>query len=151
MINTRAPDGANKKKKNISVFHEIEHGKIKNSCDHLQPGIHTHCRKNSSAPGQRVAIPCDPVNVARTSGYLHRGKNENRKLLRFVRVGDGKLFPFVRVGQGGDLHDLVLVNIPAGGLEIKENQERRHRNREQERGSPTTEALPQDVIMWRLS
>ena len=85
------------------------------------------------------------MNVACTSGYLHGGKNENRKLLRFVRVGHGKLFPFVRVGPGGNLHDLVLVDIPAGGLEIKENQERRHRNREQERGSPATEALPQDV------
>ena len=112
----------------------FQYFKIKNSCNHLQPGIHTHCRKNSSAPDQRVAMPCDPVNVACTSGYLHGGKNENRKLLRFVRVG-----------QGGDLHDLVLVDIQAGGLEIKENQERRHRNREQERGSPATEALPQDV------
>ena len=79
-------------------------------------------------------MPFDPVNVACPSGYRKNRKNENGKLLRFVRVG-----------HGGDLHDLVLVDIQAGGLEIKENQERRHRNREQERGSPTTEALPQDV------
>ena len=42
------------------------------------------------------------------------------------------------------LHNVVRVDIPAGGLEVKENQERRHCNGSRERGSPTTEALPQD-------
>ena len=105
--------------------------------DHLQSWFHISWGKDSSIPNQVSILNCDPVNITCSFGHLYVGKNEN-----------GELLGLGGVRQGSDLHNLVLLQVQPGRLQVKENQKGVHRDKGK---SPLMDTLGWAwVVMWQI-